>query len=202
MQGQIFVISGPPGAGKSSLCQRLREKLPGFHYSVSHTTRSPRAGEINGQDYHFITQDQFRQKIARGEMLEYVEVFGHFYGTSRLPVDRALEKGQDVILEIEVKGAAGIKDLFPSSSVLIFILPPSPEILEDRLHKRGSEGSQAIAGRLARLDFELSWLERYYDYLIVNDEVEEALARLLAVISAAQVRIARVWPDLRRQWMV
>jgi guanylate kinase len=200
MIGQLFVISGPPGAGKSSLCRRLRQQMPALHYSVSHTTRPPRAGEVEGQDYYFVDQPCFRQKIEQGEMLEYVEVFGNFYGTSRLHVERALAAGQDVILEIEVKGAAGIKKLYPSASILIFILPPSPAVLKERLQKRGSEGSQAIDDRLARLDFELHSLGRCYEYLIVNDDLEAALQRVLAVISASHSRLERVWPQLRRQW--
>jgi guanylate kinase len=201
MKGQVFVVSGPPGAGKSSLCRRLREKLPRLCYSVSHTTRPPRAGEADGQDYYFVSRGQFQQNIDQGEMLEYVEVFGHYYGTSRLYLERALEAGRDVLLEIEVKGALRIKELFPSASVLIFVLPPSPALLKERLAKRGSEDSQSIASRLTRLDFELSLLESYYDYLIVNDDLEEALSRLLAVITASHARMARIWPDLRRQWM-
>jgi guanylate kinase len=175
--------------------------MPNLAYSVSHTTRPPRPGEIQGRDYYFITAGQFRRKIAQGEMLEYVEVFGNFYGTSASSLEQTVEAGTDVLLEIEVKGASRIKELFPSS-VLIFILPPSPEILERRLIQRGSESEADIKARLARLNFELGLLEKYYDFLVVNNDLGQALAELRAIVAAMGARAGRRWPGLRGQWRV
>ncbi len=175
-QGRLFVVSGPSGVGKSTVLQKARARLPNLGYSVSLTTRPPREGEVDGVHYHFVTRDEFSKSIEQGEMAEWAEVVGNLYGTSCAAVEERLAQGADVLLEIEVKGAAQIKKRF-KDAVFIFIMPPTEEVLERRLRGRGTESEQVIQERLelARTEMrEAPW----YDHRVVNDELDRAVDEL------------------------
>ena len=180
-RGRIFVISAPSGAGKSTVCRLLRERLPELAYSVSLTSRPPRPGEVDGKDYHFVSREDFEARIKSGEMAEYAEVFGNYYGTSRKVLAESLEHGNDILLDIDIEGAAQIKRFFPQGGY-IFLMPPSREELERRLRSRGTEDEATILRRLARADEEMSRAGQY-DYQIVNDDLERAVKEVVAVIS-------------------
>ncbi len=180
------MISAPSGAGKSTLVKRLLTSCPGLAFSVSHTTRRPRAGEKNGRDYFFVGPARFRQMIARNEFVEWADVFGHLYGTSRQQLRAAEKAGKDVLLDIDVQGHRQIKDRLPEA-VSVFILPPSFEELKRRLRRRHSDASQAIEERLSAARQEIThWPE--YDYLVVNDRLSAATQALKTVVRAARFR--------------
>jgi guanylate kinase len=185
-QGILFVVSAPSGTGKSTLCANLRA-TPDFIYSVSCTTRPPRPGEENGVDYHFLTREKFEALIAAGEMLEYATVHGNFYGTPRATVKEALEQGTDVLLDIDVQGAAQIRKTEDSvvrdSLVDVFIMPPTIEELERRLRKRGTETDEQVHRRLETAREEMT-LWRLYKYTILSGSMEEDLQKFRAIMRA------------------
>jgi guanylate kinase len=185
-QGILFVISAPSGTGKSTLCENLRA-TPDFIYSISCTTRPPRSGEQNGIDYHFLTREDFERRIAAGAMLEYAMVHDNYYGTLRATVREALEQGTDVLLDIDVQGAAQIRktgdELVSSSLVDVFIMPPTLEELERRLRKRGTETEAQVQQRLAT-GLEESKLWRVYKYTILSGSMEEDLQKFRAIMRA------------------
>jgi guanylate kinase len=186
--GIIFVISAPSGAGKSTLIRALMNRTEGLFFSVSHTTRQPRPGETTGVHYHFVDRAAFEKIKEEGGFLEWAEVHGNYYGTSFASVEQEFSAGHDVILDIDVQGAAAVKAKKPDA-VLIFILPPSMEELERRLTRRGEEEA-VMRRRLANARKELDLADRY-DYLIVNDEMERAADELHAVVSAERLRTGR-----------
>ncbi len=191
-QGSLYLISAPSGAGKTSLVKASLAAAnagagPGLCVSVSHTTRSMRPGEQDGVNYHFVDPATFKAMVRRGDFLEHAEVFGNFYGTSKAWVQERLAAGWDVILEIDWQGAAQIKRLLPDS-VGIFILPPSLDTLEKRLTARGQDKPEVIAGRMAKAVNEMSHYPQA-DYLVINDVFETALADLLAIFRAKQLRL-------------
>jgi guanylate kinase len=191
----VVIVSGPSGSGKSTLVQRILE-LPGTMPSISSTTRARRAAESTGKCYDFVTEQEFEAMVARGEFLEYARVFGrHSYGTPKKWLEESRKRGLDLVLEIDVQGAAQVKEKMPES-VAIFILPPSRAELERRLRSRGQDSNEEIARRLARAREEISAFERYYDYCVVNDDVEragrEAQAIVMALRCASPRRRARV----------
>ena len=187
--GSLLVVSAPSGAGKTTLCKRLLAEVPAIEFSVSHTTRTPRAGERDGIDYHFVAQGEFEALRARGEFLEWATVAGHLYGTSAAAVRTALGRGRDVLLDIDTQGAASVRRLDPAA-VQIFILPPDPEALRSRLEGRGSESAKDLQRRLglARGEIDQAHL---YDYIIVNDDLDEAYERLRGVVLAVRSRRER-----------
>ena len=185
-QGILFVISAPSGTGKSTLCESLRA-TPDFIYSISCTTRAPRKGEENGVDYHFLSREDFQQRIGRGEMLEYAEVHGNYYGTLKETVKEALEQGTDVLLDIDVQGAAAIRKIedpmVRESLVDVFIMPPTIDELERRLRKRGTETEEQVQQRL-ETGREESKLWRLYRYTILSGSMEEDLIKFRAIMRA------------------
>jgi guanylate kinase len=179
----LLIFSGPSGSGKSTLVQKVLE-LPGTMPSVSCTTRPRRATEASGKCYDFVTSEQFDAMVARGEFLEYARVFGkHSYGTPKKWLDESRSKGLDLVLEIDVQGAAQVKEKLPES-VAIFILPPSRQELERRLRSRGMDADDEIARRLAKAKGEIELAEKFYDFCVVNDDVERAGREAQAVVMA------------------
>ena len=192
MKGQIFIIAAPSGAGKSSLVAALIAADPGIRLSISHTTRTPRPGEMNGREYHFVSHEVFRGMQARGEFLESAEVYGNFYGTSSADIRHSLEQGRDVVLEIDWQGARQVRRLF-TDAISIFILPPSLEALRERLLSRGKDPLPIIEQRLALAREDLSH-ENEFDYAIINKDFAEAAKDLAAIVRAARCRRSRQQP--------
>ena len=188
-KGNLFVISAPSGAGKTSLVKALVETFPGIRVSVSHTTRQIRPGETDGVNYHFVTRETFVEMAQRGEFLEHAEVFGNLYGTSQRWVEEQLEKGGDIILEIDWQGAQQIRRLMPSA-VTIFILPPSRAVLIERLRNRGQDSEDIITRRTAAAISEMTHYAES-DYLLINDQFQQALADLAAIVHSQRLRQGR-----------
>jgi guanylate kinase len=187
-QGTLYIISAPSGAGKSSLLRALLDASGDeLALSVSHTTRAPRPGEVNGRDYHFIDTGTFRDMIAGGDFLEHAEVFDNFYGTSRAGVQAQLAAGQDVILEIDWQGARQVRKLMPQC-IGIFILPPSREALRERLQNRGQDDATVIERRMRDAISEMSHYDEY-DYLIINDDFQVARDELTAIVLSRRLRL-------------
>ena len=191
--GQVLVICAPSGAGKSTLIRRLRDEFPDFAFSVSCTTRAPRAGERDGADYHFLSRKEFAERREVGYFAEWAEVHGNFYGTPLEPVRGMLRDGRDVLFDIDVQGARQLREPFPEG-VYVFILPPSRAELERRLRGRGTDTEEAVVRRLGNARAELEAAEEF-DYLVVNDDLDRAAAELRAVYVAGRLR-RRVRPGL------
>ncbi|MDD6299004.1 guanylate kinase [Hornefia butyriciproducens] len=187
--GKLFIISGPSGAGKGTICKRLIEDSDPdrMELSVSMTTRPPRKGEVDGVSYYFVTMEQFRENILADGFLEHAEVYGNCYGTPKAKVIEKLEAGIDVVLEIDIQGAMNVKKAYPDG-IFIFILPPSMSILRKRLTGRGTDSMDIIDMRLSKTLGELSYIEEY-DYVVVNGELEEAVDRVKAIVVAEHSRV-------------
>ena len=192
-KGKLLVISGPSGAGKSSVVFKAIEGREDICFSTSVTTRSPRPGEVDGREYFFVKLERFLEMIKNDELLEHAEYVTNRYGTPRVYVEKRLEEGKNVVLDIEVQGARQVRRKMPEA-VLIFIAPPSLEALERRLRGRATDTEDAIQGRLNRARQEYREAD-FYDYLIVNDDLEKAAAQLNAIIEAEHCRFAD-WSDL------
>jgi guanylate kinase len=185
--GNLFIVSAPSGAGKTTLVDALLQRMPGVQVSVSHTTRTQRPGEQDGVNYHFVAREQFQQLLDAGDFLESAEVFGNCYGTSQRWVRNTLATGVDVVLEIDWQGAQQVRRLMPEA-ISIFVLPPSKSTLEQRLTGRGQDDPQVIAERMAKAVDEMSHFGEA-DYLVVNDQFATALDEICAVLTAARLRL-------------
>ncbi|MCC6206960.1 MAG: guanylate kinase [Gammaproteobacteria bacterium] len=186
--GTLFIVSAPSGAGKTSLVRALLADNAGVSVSVSFTTRAPRAGERDGVDYHFVERDRFLAMIGEGEFLEHAEVFNNYYGTGRMEVASRLAQGSDVILEIDWQGAQQVRQAFPEA-VGIFILPPSREVLRERLNGRGKDSQDVIERRLQAAVEEISHYSEY-DFIVINDHFDAALTDLRAILRAERLRLS------------
>ena len=185
----LIVVSSPSGGGKGTLIDRVLQTVPGVSYSVSYTTRLPRAKEQNGREYFFVSTAAFKEMVERGEFLEWADVYGHLYGTSHGQVDQERNAGRDIILEIDVQGAESIRRLVPDA-VTVFILPPSFEMLRNRLTARGTDSAEALARRLRGAPAEVEQY-RNFQYVILNDDINRASAQLASVIYAERARRER-----------
>jgi len=186
----VFIISAPSGSGKSTLVKRLLEAIPNLMFSVSYTTRAPRGHERNGESYHFVAREDFEAMIARGEFLEWAQVFGNYYGTHQGILEAAQAAGRDLVLDIDVQGARQLKDRIPEA-VTIFILAPSRKVLEDRLRARSEDQEDVIERRLKEAAVEITKYKDY-DYVLINRELAESDAALSAVVRAERIRRDRI----------
>jgi guanylate kinase len=195
MMTTVFIISAPSGSGKSTLTHRLIAEIPNLRFSISYTTRAPRGREVDGKDYFFITRDEFEKRVAKGEFLEHAEVFGHFYGTHIGELESAAADGFDLILDIDVQGARQLKEKYPAA-VSIFILPPSREVLEQRLRARSQDSEPVIARRLREAAEEIRNYSQY-DYVLVNAQVEASVGTLTSIVKATRSRRDRMEREIR-----
>ena len=193
--GRLYIVSAPSGAGKTTLCNELTARMPTLGHSISHTTRKPRPGEVDGQHYYFVDAERFRAMADSGGFVEWATVHGNLYGTSKAEIGRLLGQGKDVILDIDTQGAMQIRGS-GTDGVFVFILPPSMEVLESRLRGRESDDDAEIRKRLKRAADEIRDYDKY-DYMIVNDKFEDALDRLRAVIVSDKCRVG----NTDRSWM-
>ena len=187
-RGLLFVISGPSGAGKGTICQKLKEQNI-IELSVSMTTRKPRPGEIDGENYFFVTDEEFQDYIRQDGFLEYAQVYGHYYGTPKEIVLKKLEQNKDIVLEIDIQGALKVKETYPKG-VFIFIMPPSMAELRKRITGRGSETEADINLRLGETLKEVAYIDRY-DYCVVNDKINEAVQRVADIIKAEHSKVTQ-----------
>ena len=186
-RGKLFVLSGPSGTGKGTVCKQLLSQMQDIGLSISATTRSPRMGEMDGKDYFFLSKDEFQAIREQGGFLESAEFSGNFYGTPKDYVETSLQEGRNILLEIEAQGAGQIKEKMPEA-ILIFLYPPSMEELERRLRQRGTESAASIERRLKRAEEEMELIQ-LYDYAVENDQIEMAVEKISAIIAAEKYRV-------------
>ncbi|OWZ84159.1 guanylate kinase [Natranaerobius trueperi] len=196
-KGLLVVLSGPSGVGKNTVCDQLLTSYSNLEYSISMTTRSPRIGETDGENYHFVSKEEFQTMIANDGLLEWAEVFGNFYGTPQSFVDRRLEQGKDVVLEIDIQGALQVKKKRPDG-VFIFLLPPSLQELRHRIKKRGTEDDDAMSKRLEAAKSEINTVFQY-DYTIINTDIQQTADWIYSVISAEKCNVDRVGETLVKE---
>jgi len=190
-RGLMLVLSSPSGAGKTTLARRLLEAEPGVEMSVSCTTRKQRNGEVEGRDYHFIDRETFAGMRDRGEFLEWAVVFDNYYGTPRKPVEELLAAGRDVLFDVDWQGAQSLRDDSPDDVVSVFILPPSGKALEQRLTERAQDAPEIVAARMRGASNEIQhWGE--YDYVVINHDIDQALAAVRAILAAERLRCTRL----------
>lgn len=188
-EGILLVVSGPSGAGKGTICSAVQEKYPDLEYSISMTTRAPRNGETEGVSYFFRTDEQFKKLVEEDAFLEYARVYDHYYGTPKKYVLDKIQAGRSVLLEIDIQGAMQVKKRYPKG-VFVYIVPPSLEILSQRIHARGTDSEEVIQNRLAQITNELSMMHQY-DYVVVNDVLEDAVHKTCAIIEAEKCKLSR-----------
>lgn len=190
-RGLLIILSSPSGAGKSTMARAMRAWDPTINFSVSATTRAPRPGEEDGKDYRFVGEEEFRQAVAEGEMLEHAHVFGNFYGSPKAPVQAAIDEGQDILFDIDWQGAQQIRNSDLNTHTLsIFLLPPSITELKRRLESRGQDDAETIAKRMDKSWDEISHWDGY-DFVLVNDDLDQTEARLKSIITAARLRLSQ-----------
>ncbi len=187
--GNLYIISAPSGAGKTSLVKALLQSEVDLSLSVSYTTRAPRPEEVDGRDYHFVSREGFEERLKQGEFLESAQVYGNFYGTSKTWINEALRASRDILLEIDSQGARQVRQVFPAS-VSIFVLPPSLQVLEARLRNRAQDSLEVISQRLASARDEISHVGEY-DYVILNDRLDRALDDLKCIVHAERLRVEK-----------
>ncbi|MBQ6758385.1 MAG: guanylate kinase [Selenomonadaceae bacterium] len=188
-RGLLIVVSGASGTGKGTVCKKILADLPEVAYSISATTRKPRPGEIDGKEYYFLSVDEFKAWIAEEKFLEYAEVYGNFYGTPLNKIEERLNRGEDILLEIDVQGALNVKRKCPDG-VYIFLLPPSLEELKSRIEGRGTENPESLARRLKNAVAEIK-IGLEYDYAVVNDTIDNAAEQIKAILTAERLKVAR-----------
>ena len=193
-KGLFIVVSAPSGAGKSSICQRFMQACPEMKFSVSYTSRSPRPTEVNGKDYYFISREEFQARINQGEFVEWIENYGHLYGSSRKNMEEFLHDGQDLLLDIEPRGAKKIKQNF-KGGIYIFVLPPSRAELLKRLEGRGCETGDVIQNRYDQAESELKEIS-WYDYVIFNKDLETAVNQLISIYVAQKCKRSRLQGEI------
>ncbi len=191
----VFIISAPSGSGKSTLVRRLLETVPGLKFSISHTTRPIRPQEQEGQDYHFISREEFEERVLKGEFLEHAEVFGNYYGTHRSSFQQASLECRDLVLDIDVQGARQLNIALPEA-VSVFVLPPSRQVLEQRLRARSADSEEVIERRLRGAAEEVRNYTQY-DYVLINNHLEESVTRLQAIVKAERIRRGRMEEEVR-----
>jgi guanylate kinase len=192
----VFIISAPSGSGKSTLVHRLLQSVPNLAFSISYTTRLPRGAEKNGVDYNFLSRQQFEERLQRNEFLEYAEVYGNYYGTHRSSIDNAIRDHKDLVLDIDVQGARQLKVAIPEA-ITIFVLPPSREVLEQRLRARSQDSEEVIQRRLKAAAEEVrNYIQ--YDYVLINREIEESAGRLATIVRAERMRRVPLQDEVER----
>jgi len=195
-KGDIFVISAPSGTGKTTLVRLLLSRFPTLSFSISYTTRLPRPGEVNGQHYFFVSEKEFKKSIAKGKMLEWAKVYGHYYGTPLTFVQEKIAAGKDIVLDIDIQGAQAVKKKMPEA-ILIFLIPPSWNELQRRITSRSSDSPEEIKKRLEAAKKEIL-AAREFDYIVINDVLEDALKELVSIIQATKARANKRWPEIKR----
>ena len=188
-RGLLIVISGASGTGKGTVCKKILADLPEVAYSISATTRKPRPGEVDGREYYFLSVEEFKTWIAEEKFLEFAEVYGNFYGTPLNKINERLNRGEDILLEIDVQGALNVKKKCPEG-VYIFLLPPSLEELKSRIEGRGTETPESLSRRLKNAVAEIK-IGLNYDYVVVNDTIDNAAAQIKAILTAERLKVAR-----------
>jgi guanylate kinase len=195
LEGMFIAVTGPSGSGKTSVCKALLEMFPQLRFSVSLTTRAPRPTEADGKDYHFISEAEFRDRIRRGDLVEWAENYGQLYGTSRENMEAALRGGHDLLLDVDTRGARALKKTWPGG-IFVFVIPPSIEVLEKRLRGRGSETAETIRQRFDNALAEIREIV-WYDYVVMNDELDAAIDCLRAIYVAEKCRRERMMMKIK-----
>ena len=188
-RGLLIVVSGASGTGKGTVCKKILSDLPEVAYSISATTRAPRPGEVDGKEYYFLSVEEFKSWIADGKFLEHAEVYGNFYGTPLNKIEERLNRGEDILLEIDVQGALNVKRKCPEG-VYIFLLPPSLEELKRRIEGRGTETPESLSRRMKNALAEIN-VGLEYDYVVVNDSIENAVEKIKAILTAERLKVSR-----------